>query len=182
MRMITCITLVLGGFVGTCLAGTIQFQETNLGGNVFTYSYFISGFTFQQNEELDVRFDPALYGVLSNPTAGPDFSAMVFQPNNPPGTFGDYSALALVNNPSFTGPFKVTVTYLGSGQPGSQPFYLNLYDTNLDFIGTLASGTTTPGGPTTIPEPGSLALAGLGILSGGAWWAVRRRDRLAARQ
>lgn len=185
MRMILCISLVLGGLLGTCRAGIIQFQEVNLGGTVFKDSYYISGFTFQQYEELDIRYDPALYGVLSNPTAGPGFSAMVFQPNNPPGTFGDYSAFALVDNPSFTGPFEVIFTYLGSGQPGPQPFYLNLYDQNLNYVGCVAQssgscqGMTTPGGPTPIPEPGSLGLAGLGLLSGGAWWAVRRRNRLA---
>jgi hypothetical protein len=180
MRTIYYFALFVGVFAANSLAGTIFYQESPLGGNVFTYTYNTSGFTFQTNQELDIRFDPALYGVLSNPVAGPGYSAMVFQPNNPTGTFGDYSALALVTNPSFNGPFSVTVTYLGQGTPGSQPFYLNLYDQNLNFIGTTASGWTTPGaGPNAIPEPGSWTLAALGLLAG-VVWAARSRKRCAA--
>lgn len=171
MRIIARLVLLIGfAAIGNSFAGPIvQFQETNVGGNVFTYTYMVSGITFQQNEELDIRFDPALYGVLSNAVTGPGFSAMIFQPNNPPGTFGDYSALALIGNPSLTGPFSVTFTYLGSGQPGAQPFYLNLYDQQFNFTGTVGSGWTTP-----IPEPESFALAGLGLLIGGTWRALRR--------
>ena len=186
MRIIACLTLLAGLFTARAIAAPIvQFQETNLVGNLDSYTYFVSGITFQAHEELDIRFDPAVYGTLSSALAGAGFSAMVLQPNNPPGTFGDYSAVALVNNPALAGPFTVDFVFSGSGTPGPQPFYLNLYDQNYNFISTIGSGLTIPAGPTgpTIPEPGSFGLGGLGVLiCGGALWTVRRQNNGTARR
>lgn len=165
------------GFLATnAFAGPIQFEVSGLGGNLYSYTYHVNGTQFQANEELDIRFDPALYGTLSNGVAGNAFSLLLLQPNNPPGTFGDYSALALMNLPAQPLVFSVTFAYLGNGQPGAQPYYLNLYDTAGQLISTLESGWTTPVGG-AVPEPGSLSLTGLALLMAGATWAVRRKLR-----
>ena len=134
-------------------AGAIQFQVTNLGQNSYRYNYSIIGFVFQQNEEVDIRFAPSLYGTLSNGVAGNGFNVLLLQPNNPPGTFGDYSALSTVNQPSLVGPFSVDFIYNGIGSPGSQPYFINQYDQNGRLVSTVEQGITTPANATATPEP-----------------------------
>src|SRR4051794_28013889 len=96
------LVLTLGLFALTLPAAVINFTVTNVGANVFRYNYTVSAVTFQANQELDIRFDPALYSTLTSGVAPSGFSLDLFQPNNPPQAFGDYSAVALVNNPSLT--------------------------------------------------------------------------------
>jgi hypothetical protein len=163
MTRLLSLSLWAGLLGSNLIAGTIEFQVTNLGPNSYSYTYTVSDLTFGLDQELDIRFDPSLYGTLSNGLAGSDFAVLLLQPNNPPGTFGDYSALALVQNPSLAAPFSVDFTFLGSGKPGAQPFFVNQFDANGNFVSTLASGSTTLQGTST-PEPAGLLLTGPGLL------------------
>jgi hypothetical protein len=158
-------------------AETIQFQVTNLAPNVFRYDYFLSGIAFQANEELDIRFDKALYGTLSNGVANSDFNVLLLQPNNPLGTFGDYSAIAQLDNPSLAGPFSVDFTFLGPGQPGAQPFFLHHLDSNEKVIDTIASGSTELV-QSAVPEPSSVSFGLLALIMIGRLPWVRRRSGL----
>ena len=170
---IALLTVLAAGVAAQLSGATVGFQVTSLGGNTFRYNYFISGFMFQQNQELDIFFDPARYGMLFNGVAQPasDWSLLLFQPNNPPGAPGDYSLAARVNNPSLAGPFSVDFTFLGPVRPGpgSQPF--TIFDQN--FV-PIQSGVTTPQGQGAVPEPASFSLAMAGLILGG-FWAARRR-------
>lgn len=159
---------------GSLPAATIQFDVTGLGPNSSRYNYFVSGITFQANQELDIRFDPARYSNLSNPMAGGGFNATVLQPNNPPGVFGDYSALALTNNPSLAGPFSVDFSFSGAGQPGPQPYSINQFDQSGNFVSTLETGVTSPRVITGVPEPASVTLCGIAVLFIGFMWIFRR--------
>ena len=115
MRNSSWLKLVMGLITAATLsAGEIDYAVTLLGGSSYRYDYSVSGFTFQQNEELDVRFDPTLYGALSHGVAPAGFSVTLLNPNNPPGDFGDYTALAQINNPSTANLFSVQVVYLGT--------------------------------------------------------------------
>jgi hypothetical protein len=182
MRIKFWLLLWAGLFATNLSAATIQFQVSNLGGTTFRFNYVPSGFAFQVNQDLDIRFNPALYGTLSNAVVGGGFSALLLQPDNPPGSFGDYIALALVNNPSLAGPFSVDVIFKGSGTPGVQPFVINQFDPSGNFVSTITSGLTTPlGGPASVPEPGSFSLGVLAMIVGGTLWTVRRRARQRCR-
>ena len=179
--------LWIGLFAATLHAAAIQVQVTPLGGTSFRYTYSLSGFTFLANQNvnqaLDIRFDPALYGTLSNAVVGSGFSSLLLQPNNPPGAFGDYNALAQVNNPSLAGPFSVDFIFKGLGLPGgAQPFEVDEFDKSGNFLRTVpgGSGLTAPLG-SAVPEPGSFSLACVALLMSGALWTVRRR-RLPERQ
>lgn len=151
---------------------------STLGQATYTYTYFVTGVNLQANQELDVLFDPSLYGTLSNPVAGPGFDVMVFQPNSPTGTFGDYSVLALVNNPPLSGPFSVSFTYLSTGQPGVQTFYINQYDQAGAFIATIDSGLTSAA-IDAVPEPSTLVFTGVALALAAIWSTVRRGRRAA---
>ena len=173
-RVLCMLSLVTALSAGSLAAANVSFQITSLGSNNYRYDYSVSGIQFQVNQELDIRFDPSLYGTLSNGSALPGFDLLLLQPNNPPGVFGDYSAMALLNNPSLSGTFRVNVHFLGNGLPGSQPFFINQLDANGTLLAQITSGNSTQVGG-AVPEPAGWTLAGAAFLMGGVWWAVRRR-------
>jgi hypothetical protein len=173
VRIALCLSL---GAMSLSSALLIQYQVSVLDGDLQRYNYSISGITLQTNQELDIRFDPALYGSLSNGVAPEGFDLLLLQPNNPPGTFGDYSALALVDDPPLSGEFRVDFTYIGGGTPGSQPFLINQYDEGQQFVATIASGTTVA----AVPEPTSFALFGVSLVTGAIVRAVRRHPPFTA--
>ena len=173
MTRLLWLSLWAGLSGNSLIAGTIGFQVTNLGENSYRYTYVVSDFTFALDQELDIRFDPTLYGTLSNGAAGSDFAVLLLQPNNPPGAFGDFSALALAQNPSLAVVFSVDFTFLASGKPGAQPFLVNQFDASGNFVSTLTSGSTTL--QETAPEPACLLLTGAGLLMTAMLRSIRRR-------
>jgi hypothetical protein len=156
-----------------------------VGPNTFHYNYNLTGFSFQANQELDIRFDPTIFAILENPTAGSGFFLIpCCQPNNPPGAFGDYAILALSDITNPTGVFGLDVVMVGSAQPGSQPYFINQLDGNGDILFNIAAGYTgenqSAGQPT--PEPSNGSILALALIAGMAWWPVRQRLRLRARR
>ena len=158
-------------------APIVQYDVVGLGGSAFQYSYTVSGVAFQQNQALEITFPAALFGSISNGVAPSNFSVLLLQPNNPPAANGIYSALALINNPSLAGAFKVDATYLGPGTPGAQSFSIVQYDATGAFVGSLSGGTTTARTTSTIPEPSVGLLSGFGLCVCGVLLRVRRRTR-----
>lgn len=157
--------------ISSSAAIIVQYQAASLGGNLYRYTYFPSGYSFSPNQDLDIRFDPALYSNLLNGVAPASFDLAVFQPNNPPGAPGDYDPLALINNPPLTGTFAISFTYLGTGAPGSQPFFINQFDPAGNLIARIDSGRTV----SSIPEPSSLVLLLAGVAA-----LVHWRKRIAS--
>src|ERR1017187_1810509 len=153
----------------------VQYQVTT-NGTTGTYQYFVSGFDFLVNEALDIQFGQLgsnnLFGQLSNGKAPAGFDLLLFQPNNPPQAPGDYSALALVNHPSLTGTFSVDFTLTGMGIPGSQVFSISQFDSNGNFVGLVASGSTQLVG-SSVPEPAGFLPCGVALIIGGIFWARR---------
>jgi hypothetical protein len=123
------------------------------------YTYYVNGLTLLANQELDIVFDPSRYGTLINGIAGPQFDLLLLQPNNPEGAAGHYSALALVNDPSFSGEFSVDFLSSDGADPGPQPYFINQYDANGAFLGAVQSGFTFDA--TATPEPSCFVLCGL---------------------
>jgi hypothetical protein len=168
-------------------AATIQYQVST-SGTTGTYQYSVSGFVASQacpndptltcNNEIDIAFDPTMFDQLSNGVAPAGFDLLLFQPNNPPQAPGDYSALAIVNNPSLAGPFSVDFIF-NPGTPSGVPctsaadfcqnFSIESFDSNGFFEGFAATGVTTPvAGPSPSPEPVSFLLSGVGLMIVGA--------------
>jgi MYXO-CTERM domain-containing protein len=178
MRITFWLTLWAGLLAPIVQAGTVQFEVTNEGSGNYQYTYLLSGFTFQANDDLDVQFNPTIYATLTS-AAVPDptqFMPIGDPVNVPPGGTGDYIALALVNNANEAGAFTVDFTLEGGAQPGPQPYSIN--ETEAGFVvDTLATGTTIA---ETAPEPGSLILGGVGLLLlAGAAFARRRSGHTA---
>ena len=163
--------------VGNLHAGLIlQYETSNVGSTptgdpIFRFTYFLSGGSLNAGDELEIDFDPALYGELSNASAGAGFDVALFQTNNPPGSTGVYSALAIVNNPSLATPFMTDAVYLGQGTPAPQPVFINQYDAS----GMLTSSTAIPTETQGVPEPSTLATTGALLVFLGCSRAVRRR-------
>jgi hypothetical protein len=160
VRPLLLLAVAIALSAGSLTAGTIWSTTTSLGGNSYRNDYSFN-FSLLQNQEVDIRFDPALYSGLNNGTANSDFRLSLLQPGNPSGAFGDYSILALIDNPSLVGPFSVEFMFLGAGLPGAQPYFVHQFDpTGHNIIGTLESGNTAP-------EPASWLLAGVGLFVSG---------------
>jgi len=147
---------------GRAWSATLGFDVTPLGGNVFRYEFFPADLALQANQEIEVQFDPGSFSGLLNGVAGVDYQLRLLQPGNPPGASGIYSALALIDNPSLSGPFRVDAIWTRQGSPGALPFSINQFDAAGQLIiGTLATGTLG-----VAPEPGVflLSLGGLVIM------------------
>jgi len=138
------------------IAGTIGYEVTSLGGDLYRYSYTFNDFDLSENQEIDIRFDPIRFGTLSNPVAPPEFDVLVLQPNNPPGAMGDFALLALIDDPPLDGLFTIDVRYLGTGLPGSQRFVINEYSPSGLFLRSTEAGSTVKTG--AVPEPSTLLL------------------------
>lgn len=179
-----CVTLL----ATTLGAATVKFEVTKLdtsvtgtsaqvvGGGAASlqrYTYYLSDIALLCDQELNIRFDPARFGSLSNGTGSPGFDVLLFQPNQPAGAFGDFSALSTMDQTAKTSSFSVDFIYLGSGVSGPQPYFINQFNANGGFT-TLESGFTSPARPADVPEPGTMALCGAVLLVCGAWRASRR--------
>jgi|SRR6185312_12614183 len=173
MRRVFLVILFLSITAASLPATTIiNFTTTALGGNSYRYNYSFSGLSLLANQELDIEFDPLLYGTLSQGVAGTGFDLALFQPNSPPGADGQYSLLALVNNPATTGTFSVNFIYNGTGAPGSQVFAI--YDDNFTPLHQLLIGNTDPLPTGEAPEPSTLWLICMGAGFGAVIMARRR--------
>jgi hypothetical protein len=161
---------------------------TGTGATLFRYNYMISGFALFQNEEIDIRFDRAVFGQLSNGVAGPGFDLLLFQPNQPIGAFGDYSALA-GPNASLTGTFSVDFTLAPNVtlKPNDPRLVqeLFLFDDNpgppthpgVPFEGLTSVAPFSSAPDSSAPEPWSVSLCGAALVAGGARWVLQRLAR-----
>jgi hypothetical protein len=189
MRKLLTITMWVGLVAANLPAGTVSYDFSILpyappagspaGSSMLQVTYLLSNFTFLANQELDVSFDPTAFGTLSNAVAPSGFVVNLFQPGDPVSAPGDFSALATSGAPSVSGPFSVDVVYFGSGQPGAQPFTVDQFNAQGNFVSEVTSGTTTPAGNTSIPEPGSFWLGGIGLFIGASRLVIRHRSRSA---
>jgi hypothetical protein len=180
MRKVLRSALFVAFFGASLSAATINFSTaavgtTGGGETIYRFTYNLSGVQLLLNQELDIRFDPVVYSSLLNGAASAGFDLLVLQPNNPPGAFGDYSLLALMNNPPATGPFRVDAS-LATGQAlrNTQPFFINQLDSNGDFVSRLESGLAV--NVNAVPEPGTLSMAAGGLIAAFLIRAAKRRS------
>ena len=165
-------------------AATVKFEVTNLGtlgGQTVSgispqlqrYTYYLSEISLLRGQELDIRFNPALFSSLTAGASDPGFNVMVFQPNQPVGAFGDFSALALWDQSSSVASFSVDFLYYGGGSAGPQPYFINQFNANGGFT-TLQSGLTSLPQSAQVPEPRTFLLCAAALLACGIWRAPRR--------
>ena len=145
---------------------TYSAVELDAAAHTWQYSYIVNGATFSPAagpSGFDVYFDPALYSTLDPAPTPPSGDWFVFtvQPDQALAANGSYTAQALVNGASTADPFTVSFTFLGTGEPGSQPF--DVFDPSFRVTET---GRTIPAstGPVGVPEPASVLILGAAVL------------------
>jgi hypothetical protein len=108
---------------------TVQYQATSLGANQWSYAYTVSNNSLAEPvREFTVWFDQSLFRNLqvaspNPPSAG--WSELVVQPDLVIQDDGFYDALSLgagIAAGTQVPGFSVRFEWIGSGQPGSQPF------------------------------------------------------------
>jgi len=147
------------------------------------YTYTVSDFVFGANQVLYIDFDSTLYSDLqdTSPSDNAGWSTLIFPTSDLP--TGSFVALSPDPGASPAEPFTVEFTWLGTGTPGAQLFYLiqlnaagdALYQFAADgsvLTGDPGSGPTGTTQPT--PEPATLGLLTMGAAIA---CAARRRRR-----
>jgi hypothetical protein len=172
---------LLAGLISTNMsAGVVEYSAAYLNTNLYSDDYSLSGMTVQANQLLDIRFDPTLYGSLSSPQVPDGFTSLLLQPNNPPGTFGDFEIMPLTGSLSFDlslpVQLSVDVVLLNGGKLGPQPYFVYQLDANGNYLFTAEAGETVfNDGTQGVPEPVVFPLVGIALLAGSAWWHIRKR-------
>ena len=162
------------GLVNSTEAAIISFQavdltDTTVGEDLWEYTYRVSGALFAENTAFEILFDPALYANLENPApfVNGDWDILTLEPDPLLPDVGRYSALALTNGASLTDPFTLNMVWLGAPgtTPGIQPFEINEFNAQGTLVLTVETGeTSAPSGePQPVPEPGTVALLGVGL-------------------
>ncbi|MEP6715055.1 MAG: hypothetical protein ABJC09_05750 [Terriglobia bacterium] len=171
---VTCLCAAVSATASPIITYQVTPPGVSSPGNVYHYSFQIAGNDFFAGEELDIEFGVSQFTRLQFGQAGQDFDLLLLQPGSPPGAPGEYSALALVDNPLLTpGSFGVDVTQVGQGPVSQLPFFL--YDDRASVSLLIDSGVATSAAAAT-PEPATLPCSAAGFLSLAIY--IRRRARL----
>lgn len=178
--LLTRVGLTLGSVLvplSMATAGVIDYTTTSLGGNLWRYDYTINNTTPSIGfDGFTVYFDVNSFELLTGATAPANWDLLVLEPDTTLPADGLYDALHLggpVGDGVSLSGFSVSLTYLGAGTPGAQPFELYMSD---PFAVVYTGETSELRDPGQLPEPTSLALVLLAI--GGA--AASRRSRHSA--
>ena len=179
--MKSCSFLLLAALIATpaVYGTTIQFNSVQVGTDasqnpIDRLTYSVTGLTLDTNEFLDIQFNPAMYGTLSNPMVSNQLTATVLEPNA--GFTGDFLLSAVSNGTVVTGPFSIDVDFLGSGTPGPQSYFVYTVDASGQVLDLIASGNTIPVNQTVAPEPKSVGLGALALALIGVWRVARRKS------
>lgn len=146
----------------------IIYEITDLGSGQWEYSYEVKNLSLEEGiKEFTIWFDYGLYDnlVVTTPETPPEWDQIVWQVEPVLEDPGGYDALAtgfnIAVDESLSG-FSVSFDWLpGTGDPGSQ--YYEIIDPDNGYI-TIEDGYT-------VPEPATLCLLGLGMLT------LRRRRK-----
>ena len=139
---------------------TIAYETSDLGANRWQYTYTVENVALTEYvEEFTIWFQFGLFDSLAMETPDPpasEWDELVIQPDPVLTDDGFYDALTLTDGigigESVEG-FAVSFDWLGSGEPGSQPF---------EIIDPVTFETLYEGN--TVPEPMTFLMAGTILL------------------
>jgi hypothetical protein len=158
--LLLCLTV---GGAQPAYATQIVYDATNLGGNTWEYVYTVHNDTLASAiDELTIFFDLLLYENLAVAAAPAGWDAIAVQPDPGLPDAGFYDALALgggIGAGEILTGFSVRFDFLGAGAPAGQAFAI----VDPVSFAVVESGTTQQAAA-GVPEPGTIAVLGVGLL------------------
>jgi hypothetical protein len=136
--------------------------------NIFRVQYHVTGIELLKDQELAVEFSPVFFRSVFNPVAPAGLDILLFQPNNPFGTVGRLSLLALFDFPSIQDGFRVDVRAVGDlsqmgndpDSPDNQTFAVNQLNSQGVIVSTVQNGDVAA----AVPEPATAHTIGSVVL------------------
>lgn len=162
-----CAAIALGALTSTASATVISYDLSNVSGNTWQYDFNVANNSLGSPiNEFTLFFDFATFSKLAfvaQPAAF-DQPAAVAQPDPglPAAGFVDFLSSTIgLGAGAALGGFVVQADFSGAGAPGGPTFTV----VDPSSFATLDSGNTTANQPAGVPEPGTLALFGVGLLA-----------------
>ena len=168
MRLAILAMSTVGPLTAASITTSTTFSTNGSGDTVYHYVYTLVGGPLLLNQELEILFPADLYGALTGGEAPDGFSLLVFQPNQPAGAAGRYSALAEEDNLPSSAVFSVFAVFLGTGTPEPQTISVNQLDAQGGIVILDLNG---------VPEPSTWWLGISGLLAAGIVKRRASRDR-----
>ncbi|PVV07633.1 MAG: hypothetical protein B6D77_13350 [gamma proteobacterium symbiont of Ctena orbiculata] len=148
-------------------ANPIYYELTDIGGGSYEYQYTVDNQTLSPIEEFTIWFDLGLYdNLLISASPSLDWDGLAIQPDPllPDDGFADWLTFGAAINPGeMLGGFRVEFDWLGSGTPGAQ-FFEIIDPENFTASSSGLTQITQTATSTSVPEPGTWALMGVGLL------------------
>ena len=167
MRLAFLAISTVGPLTAASITASSTVSTNGSGDTVYHYVYTLVGGPLLLNQELEILFEAGLFGELSYDLnlVPQGFDVLLFQPNQPFGAPGRYSALALEDNLPSSAVFQVDAVFLGTGTPEAQVFSVNQLDAQGGIVTLDLNG---------VPEPGTWWLGLSGLLAAGIVKAAGR--------
>lgn len=168
-KFLTIVTFCLAALATSANASVIEYELTDLGGNLYRYDYtvFNDGSIASEIGLFDINFDTDLYEESSlmpdlGAAVAADWDGLILGSGiGLPAVFDMFAfGPGLAVDESLTG-FGIEFLWIGPGNPGTQSF--DIFDPfTFDFLGSGSTIDVQP--PVAVPEPATLFLMLIGLL------------------
>ncbi len=134
----------------------IDLADTNVGEDLWQYSYMVSGDSFAMGTGFAIDFETNLFTIPTSVLQDADWYVQTYPSDFAPNVFV-YDAYVQVDNASLANMFTIDFQWTGGSAVPSEQFFV-VYNQNDGTV--LQNGLTTA---SPVPEPATMLLFGTGL-------------------